>query len=84
MLVILSLPAILLWVVYMITGYFYIFSYHLQWLTFAFSLSILSIVSIFLTPQLQELLFTSNQSEQISHNNVSTWIQTYELKTTDV
>ncbi len=84
MLLILSIPAILLWLGYIITGYFYPFSYHLQWLTFAFSLSILSIVSIFLTPQLQELLFKSNRSTKISGNNVSTWTETYELKTTDV
>ncbi len=83
-LVILSLPAILLWAGYMITGYLYIFSYHLQWLTFAFSLSILSIVSIFLTPQLQELLFEPNRSIQTSNNTVSTWTQTCEWKTTDV
>ena len=56
MLLILSLPAILLWAIYIITGYMYLFSYHLQWLTFAFSLS------IFLTPQLQELVFERNHS----------------------
>jgi len=83
-LVILSLPAILIWVGYKITGYLYIFSYHLQWLTVAFSLSILSIVSIFLTPQLKELLFEPNRSTQTSNNTVSTWTQTYEWKATDV
>lgn len=84
LLLILSLPAILLWAGYMITGYLYPFSYHLQWLTFAFSLSILSIVSIFLTPQLNELLFEPNQSTQIYNNNLSKWTQTCELKMTDV
>lgn len=79
MLLILSLPAILLWLIYMITGYIYPFSYQLQWLTFAFSLAILSIVSIFLTPQLQELVFEPNRSIGSFPTT-----QTCELRTTDL
>jgi hypothetical protein len=84
MLLILSLFAIFLWTIYTITGYFYPFSYQLQWLTFTFSLLILSIISFFLTPQLQELLFEPNRLTQINHSNVSTGTQTCELKTTEV
>jgi len=84
MLVILSLPAILIWAGYMIIGYLYAFSYHLHWLTFACSLSILSIVSVFLTPQLQEMLFEPNRSTKTNNNTVSTWTHTCEWKTTAV
>lgn len=84
MLVILSLPAILIWAGYMIIGYLYAFSYHLHWLTFACSLSILSIVSVFLTPQLQEMLFEPNRSTKNDNNTVSTWTHTCEWKTTAV
>ena len=84
MLLILFLPAILLWADYMITGYFYQFNYHLQWLTISFALAILSIVSIFLTPQLEDLLFQSNRSTHVSVNRISRWTQIYKWKTTDV
>ena len=84
MLLIISLPAIFLWIIYIITGDLYPFTYQLQWLTFAFSLAILSIVSIFLTPQLQELVFEPNRLIEHNRQSVSFATQICELRTTDV
>ena len=41
----LSFPFMILWLLYITTGYLYPLSYHLQWLTFAVSLLVLPITS---------------------------------------
>jgi hypothetical protein len=68
----LTFPFMILWLVYIITGYLYPLSYHFQWLTFAISLLVLPFASASLTPQLRKLLrtvrFTWNTSSQLSND----------------
>ena len=52
----LTFPFMILWLIYVITGYLDPLSYHLQWLTFALSLFILPFASTCLTPQLRRFL----------------------------
>ena len=52
----LTFPFMILWLIYVITGYLDPLSYHLQWLTFALSLLILPFASTCLTPQLKRFL----------------------------
>ena len=56
LLVIFCLPAILMWAVYMITGYLYRLIYHFQWFTFALSMALLPIVSALITTHVKRLL----------------------------
>jgi hypothetical protein len=56
MLFFLSFPTILVWIVYIITGYLHPFIYDFQWLTFALSLSILPMAPALLTPYLKHLI----------------------------
>ena len=56
LLLILCLPAILLWLVFMITGYLHPLIYHFQWLTFAFSLAMLPSATVLMTPHLTQLV----------------------------
>jgi len=56
LILILSLPTLILWIYYLFTGYLYPLSYHLEWLLFSISLSILSIASAILSPYLRRLM----------------------------
>lgn len=56
MLLMLSFPATVLLVLYVITGYLYPFIYQIQWLSMSLVLLMLPMVTVFLTPQLRELL----------------------------
>ena len=58
MLLVHSLPAVLLWISYKITGCLSPFIYHLQWFTFALSLATLPLISALLTPYLRRLLLS--------------------------
>ncbi|CAF0777691.1 unnamed protein product [Adineta steineri] len=57
MLCMMGVPATSLYLWYIITGYLYPLIYQLQWLAFAISLSILPILTVFLTRQLRELFY---------------------------
>lgn len=59
MLLVHSLPAVLLWIGYKITGYLSPFIYHLQWFTFALSLALLPFISALLTPYLRRIIIST-------------------------
>jgi hypothetical protein len=56
MIFILSFPITILWMNYLITNYLNPIIYHVEWLIFSVSCSILPTASAFLSPQLRELL----------------------------
>ena len=49
-------PAILLWIIYIITGNLHPLIYHVQWLFFSFSLAFLPATSVMITTDLQYLI----------------------------
>ncbi len=52
----LSLPILIIWLLYLFTDYLNPLSYHLEWLLFAISSSILSLASAILSPNLSRLI----------------------------
>ena len=54
LLVTLAFPTSVLWMIYLCTGYVHPLGYHIGWSTFSLSISILPVLSMFLTPQLRE------------------------------
>ena len=53
---ILSLPTVILWIYYLVTGFLLPLSYHVEWLLFSVSLVFLSSTSTFITPQVRRLI----------------------------
>jgi hypothetical protein len=56
--VLLSLPILVIWLIYLCTGYLNPLSYHFEWLFFAISSATLSIASAVLSPHLSRLIIT--------------------------
>lgn len=56
LLLILFLPTSILWIDYMRTGYLHPLIYHFEWLSFSVLLTIVSVISTFVTPQLHQLM----------------------------
>ncbi|CAF0742354.1 unnamed protein product [Adineta ricciae] len=53
---ILSLPTLILWIYYLVTGFLLPLSYHVEWLLCSVSLVFLSGTSTFITPQVRQLI----------------------------
>ena len=64
LLLILCLPAILHWIVFISTGCLHPFIYHFEWLTFAFSLAMLSSATALITPQIKRIVLHRWQQEK--------------------
>lgn len=64
LLIMLGIPTLIVWFVYVFAGYANPIGYRLGWALFIFSLSILPIAAIFITPQLRELLIVTHQQNR--------------------
>ncbi|UJR14484.1 hypothetical protein I4U23_001481 [Adineta vaga] len=78
----LSLPTLILWIYYIVTGYLHPLSYHLEWVLFSISLVFLSIASAIITSQIRQLILLKwkhNQRVQpMIMNNVPEIIQRWQ------
>ncbi|CAF0816343.1 unnamed protein product [Adineta ricciae] len=53
---ILTLPTLILWIYYLVTGFILPLSYNVEWLLLSLSLVFLSVTSTFITPQVRRLI----------------------------
>ncbi len=56
---IISVPTIILWMTYLITGYLHPLIHHIEWLIYSITLVVLSIALAFLSPDLQQLVLVT-------------------------
>jgi len=74
----LSFPTLILWLVYIVTGYLSPLVYHFEWLTFALSSSFLPMASALLSPHLKDLIISKWRQKQRIHPMIVT--QQFELR----